>query len=264
MIVGRAALVAALASMVPAGLVGQEPVWRYTAGQLECALFQETVRTKVRGESGRAVIEDRAGRDGILAVAGRDSAGLVAIEAWFDSLAVWRETSAGRETPDPEGVVGGRFRGALDPGGVYRGSKTPFVPNELADVADLANTLDEFFPRLPLGTLAVGRTWTDSTGLTIRRVADVRRGGTRRLEWTWNRRQSDKSEVTDTLLVTVEQMIRETGSLIWSDRLGPLAWNRHLLITAKIPTTGGVRRSVTSTLTQDVTVARLVERERCR
>ncbi|MBM4187921.1 MAG: hypothetical protein FJ206_11505 [Gemmatimonadetes bacterium] len=264
MTLGRAAVLAALASFGPGQAASQEPQWRYLARHLECALFQETIRTKVRGESGGAIVEDRAGREAILAVTARDSSGDLAVEAWFDSLSVWRETSAGRETPDADGVLGGRYRGSLSPGGRYHGAKTPFIPADVADVADLSQTLSEFFPRLPGGRLTVGGTWRDSTGLEIRRPDADRRGGQSRLEWTWNRRRSDRAEVTDTLAVTVEQMIRETGDLVWSDRLGPLTWNRRLVITAKIPTTGGVRRSITSTIQQEISVVRLVEREPCR
>ena len=262
---GRAAAAAALLGWGPSRGVAQEPTFRYAASSLACAVFEESVRTRVRGESGSAVVEDRAGRDGVLSMVARDSAGTILIEAWFDSLAVWRVTSAGREAPETDGVVGGRYRGSLDPSGTYRARKTPFFPADIADVSDLAGFLEEFLPRLPGTGLDVGRTWADSIGLSIRRLPDLR-GRTpavRRLQWTSNRRQADTTEVTDSLAVTVDQMIRETGELTWSDRLGPLSWTRRLEITARIPPRGGVRRPMTSSLSQDVNVARRLELERC-
>jgi hypothetical protein len=265
MSLGRAAIVAALLGSATARAASQEPMPRYSSAALACAVFEESVRTKLRGESGSAAVEDRAGRDGVVAMSAHDTTGGLAIEVWFDSLAVWRQTGQGRETPDTEGVIGGRYRGLLEVAGRYHSRKVPFVPDELADVSDLAGFVAEFFPRLPAVALAVGQRWSDTSGLAIRRMADLRGRATpiQRYQWTWNRRQADVTTVTDSLSVTVDQTIRETGEMAWSAQLGPLSWNRRLEITARIPPKGGVRQSVTSNLSQDINVARRLEVEPC-
>jgi hypothetical protein len=223
------------------------------------------VRTRIRGESGTATVTDAAGRDGILVVRGRDSTGQgIAIEAWYDTLAVWRTTDTGRESPDVDAVVGGRYRGVLRPTGEYLGRTVPFLPDEVADVADLSLVMNEFFPVLPPVDLAIGKSWRDSTGLEIRRVPDRRDGGEtmRRFEWTGVRRLAQRTEF-DSLTVMVDQLIREKGALDWSPRLGPVAWTRHLLINASVPARGGVRRPMTSAIEQEISVSRRFDLESC-
>lgn len=239
---------------------------RYAEAQLACAGFIETVRTRIRGESGTAAVVDKAGRDGLLLVRARDSVGGLALEAWYDSLVVWRVTDTGRETPDAEGFLGGRYRGQLAATGAYRGRTVPFIPDEVADLADLSAVMEEFFPILPPVALAVGREWSDTTGRKVRRLADQRDGRetVRRFEWSDVRRSGKRADVADSLVVTVDQLIRERGEVRWSDAVGPLSWTRHLVINARIPATGGVRRAVTSTIDQDVTVVRRFDLEACR
>ena len=266
----RAALLGSTGSVlvVALGATRQTGAPRYRAEPLRCATFAETIRTRIRGESDGAVVADKAGRDGILMVRARDSSDGLAIEAWYDSLAVWRITDAGRESPDVEGLLGGRYRGRLLPTGRYLGRAVPFIPEDVADVADLAPVMDEFFPILPPAALAVGREWSagDSVGLKIRRLPDQRAGGevTQRYEWTGTRRVAAETAVAESLAVTVDQLIRERGEVQWSTGWGPLRWSRHLVINARIPTRGGVRRSVTSTIEQDVDVVRRVDLESCR
>ncbi len=268
---GRAALLAGWGAAIAATLGAgpdQSAGGRYRSAHLRCAGFAETVRTRIRGESGGATVADQAGRDGLLVVRARDSIDGLAIEAWYDSLAVWRATDTGRESPDVEGFLGGRYRGWLSLTGEYRGRAVPFVPEEVGDVADLSPVMKEFFPLLPPIDLAVGREWRDPTGLEIRRVADQRdvtgRETIRRYQWNGVRRVADRTEVTDSLAVTVDQLIRERGELQWSMAMGPLSWTRHLVITARIPARGGVRQTVTSMIEQDVTVVRRFDLEGCR
>jgi len=44
----------------------------------------------------------------------------LAVEAWYDTLAVYREGPEGRYTPETGGILGGRYSGVLDPEGDYR------------------------------------------------------------------------------------------------------------------------------------------------
>lgn len=264
LVAGWGAAIGATLGEVPPQLVAA----KYAAAHLACAEFAETVRTRIRGESGTATVVDKAGRDGLLVVRARDSTGGLAIDAWYHSLAVWRATDTGRESPDVEGLLGGRYRGLLRPTGEYRGRAIPFIPEDVGDVADLSPVMDEFFPMLPSIELTVGREWSDTTGLKIRRLTDQREEGgretVRRYQWNAVRRAANHTEVADSLSVTVDQLIRERGELRWSVLLGPLSWTRHLVINARIPARGGVRQPVTSTIEQDVSVVRRFDLESCR
>lgn len=240
--------------LVLVGWVSSAAAQTYRPSALACAVFQESVTTSIRGTSGSAEVADRGGRFGVLVLNARDSSGVMVLEAWYDSLDVWRETAAGRESPETDGVVGGRFRGVLQAAGTYRPVKVPFIPDELAEVADLAAVMDDFLPLLPPTPLAVGQQWSDTTGLSIRRLPDGAR--TQRYRWTATRRRGDRYAASDSLSVTLDQVIKETGELEWSPALGPLRWTRRINVSARIPATGGVKRPVRSAVEQTVTVTR--------
>ncbi len=237
-----------------AGWVSSAAAQTYRPAAFACSVFQESVTTSIRGTSGSAEVADRGGRFGLLVLNGRDSSGVMLLDAWYDSLEVWRETAAGREAPDTDGLVGGRFRGVLQPAGKYRSVKAPFIPNELADVADLASVMDDFLPLLPPAPLAAGQQWSDTAGFTIRRLPD--RGRTHHYRWTATRREGDRYAASDSLSVTLDQAIKETGELVWSPERGPESWTRQISVSARIPATGGVKRPVRSTVEQTVTVTR--------
>ncbi|MHB1329358.1 MAG: hypothetical protein ACYC2K_14265 [Gemmatimonadales bacterium] len=254
-------LTAVVATAAISGLTAQEQgAARYLEKHLSCAAFKESVRTVLRGESGAADVRSGAGREGVLLVAVRDSLGELALDAWYDSLEVWRDTESGRELPDLDGFIGGRYRGLLTPEGHYRPIRLPFVPAEVADVADLAPVLEDFLPRLPGRELRVGAQWSDS-GFTIRRDRDHRAGGEarHRYAWTATSRHGDRYPAADSLEVTVDQVVREEGHLLWSPTFGPLTWSRAIFITARIPATGGVKRSLRSTIEQRIEVVRLFD-----
>ena len=236
------------------GWVSSAAAQTYRPSAFACAVFQESVKTSIRGISGSAEVVDRGGRFGLLVLNGRDSSGVVVLAAWYDSLEVWRETGAGREAPETDGVVGGRFRGVLQPNGTYLPVKAPFIPDDLAEVADLAAVMDDFLPVLPAAPLAPGQQWSDTAGYTIHRLPDAAKA--QHYRWTSTRRRGDRYAATDSLAVTLDQLIKETGELAWSAERGPLSWTRQINISARIPATGGVKRSIRSTIDQTVTVAR--------
>src|SRR5688572_3504226 len=89
-------------------LLQADAVPRYTPSQFSCSAFQEVVSGDVRGEAGRTVRQERLGRSGILVVR-RAAADADSLEAWFDSLLVWREGPEGRTEPDTDGLLGGRW-----------------------------------------------------------------------------------------------------------------------------------------------------------
>jgi hypothetical protein len=193
----------------------------------------------------------------VLVVAARDSAAGLVIEGWYDSLEVWRESDGDREVPEVEGFLGGRYRGLVAADGRYQSLRQPFVPADLAEVADLGGAMADFLPRLPPVELPMGKSWADSAG-SIRRLADRRdpSGPLARYQWTAATRRGDRHPAADSLAVFLEQQIREEGELLWSDRLGPQSWTRRIMVTARIPATGGVRRSVRSIVDQTIDVVR--------
>jgi hypothetical protein len=239
-----------------------EPGPAYRPG---CYAFSEVIRTSIRSRSGTALVENRAGRDGIMVIeigGGRDS---LELAGWYDSLAVWRETSTGREVPEVEGFLGGRYRGRLSPDGRYTAAAVPFVPSEVQEVADLEPVMDDFLPRLPPADLEPGREWRDTSGLAIKRAPDLddKSGPIARYRWSWTRRITDQVETGDSVTVPLEQQVKEEGELRWSASWGPLGWTRHLAIGARVPVQGPIKRSVQSVVEQDITVVRRLSDPLC-
>jgi hypothetical protein len=206
---------------------------RYTEAGLACATFRETVATEIRTSVGTSVREERAGRAGLLMLRASAGDSGLGVLAWFDSLAVWREGPEGRSVPDTEGLLGGRWRGLLDPRGRYSARAVPFIPDDVAAVADLRGILEDFFPLLPDSALGHGATWR------------------------WSKQASDSTTaVEDTLAIPVHRQSTEEGSLVWSERIGPIRWEREIIVTARIPPGGPFSRGVVSVVKQVVRVER--------
>jgi hypothetical protein len=220
------------------GVAQGEPA-RYRAAQLECATFLEEVRGELTSTIGSTARVERVGRDGILRVRAAAGDSGIALTAWYDSLVVWRESPDGRLTPDTDGLVGGRWRGWLGPSGVYRATAVPFIPDEVAEVAELSHLLEDFFPLLP------------DSGL----------GG---LRHHWSRRSDSVSTaVVQDSALAVRRETEETGSLEWDPVRGPGRWERRVRVTARIPPGGPFRRGLVTGLVQTVRVTRLADPSSC-
>lgn len=224
---------AALLAVLPLASLQPAPA-RYSAAQFACATFLEEVRTEIRSTIGTVVREERAGRDGVLVLRAAGTDSLLDLTAWYDSLTVWREGPEGRVTPDAEGLLGGRWRGTLDPTGRYASRVVPFIPDEVAEIVELRTVLDDFLPLLPDGALADGA----------------------RYRWTRNSAADSTTVVQDTIAVPVRRESEEEGSLVWDQRQGPVRWERTLRLTARIPPGGPFRRGVVTVVTQRVRVVR--------
>jgi len=208
---------------------------RYAAEFLSCAAYRERIRTAIHSEAGAVTREETAGREGLLVVQGTAGAGgHVSIEAWYDSLSVWREGPEGRIVPDPEGLLGGRWRGALGADGAYAREAVPFVPDEVAEIADLRGVMDDFFPRLPGKPLRDGE----------------------RFEWTRSAPADTTTLSADTLSVPMRRETSERGSLVWDHERGPIRWERNLTIVVSIASGGRSARGARSTITQRIEVTR--------
>jgi hypothetical protein len=237
---------------------------RYRAAELECARFAERSRSEIVTSTDRSSGEGTSERLGVWQLRAHDSAGAVLLEGWYDSLAIRRHTAAGDLVPDTDGLIGGRYRGRLDPTGHYEPTARPFIPDEVAEVADLSAALDDLLPPLPPAPLRPGGTWQDA-GLTITRLADTLAQGRtlQRYSLEARRRASEATPRGDTVPVALAQAMTEQGSFLWDPALGLLAQRRKIEIETSIPAGGRIRAPVRSRIVQHIEVARLAPRS-CR
>jgi hypothetical protein len=248
--VARAVLVFLTVSVAP--LKAQAPA--YDGATLACGRFRESVRGALQGNLGGEARSERVGRDGVLEVRAVSAAGAVTLEAWYDSLSVYREGPEGRFEPEAAGMIGGRYRGRLEPHGGFEPVARPFVPDGVREVFDLSNLMHDFFPPLSTDPLRPGGEWKRVPGEMIWRLADstTSKGPIERYRWT------RRSEWTDTLrqegpAVPVLRREAEEGSLEWQRSVGPLAWKRIIRAEALLQSAAGGR----TTVTQEVTVQRV-------
>jgi hypothetical protein len=251
----RRATVLAAVALVAAGY--QDDNLRYTAATLDCSRWSESSRSQIEtftgGREGKATVT----RDGVLSIRARDSAGGVSVEGWYDSLSMRRSSGEDDQVPDTDGLIGGRYRGLLGPLGNYTTSARPFVPDEVAEVAELAGAFDDLFPTLPLRPLAPGGSWGDST-LRVRRLADTVVAGrrVRRFNLTSRRERRETLLHGDTVPVPVRQTISEQGEFTWSPG-GLEQRTRTILVETAIPRSRRIPQAVRSRVEQQVELERL-------
>jgi hypothetical protein len=243
-------------------LAGQSP--RYLASQLDCARFQETSRSEVRTETARAGVDATLERNGIWSFRARDTSGGVALEAWYDSLLLRRRSGGQEVTADTDGLIGGRYRGLLAPDGTYTEHARPFVPDEVAELADLSSSARDLFPPLPPHALAPGQSWTDST-LTITRLPDTAVTGRPMTHFRLRSRVESRETVPrgDTVPIPVRQTVEEEGDIYWSPASGLVRRLRAIAVEATVPSGGRVRQPVRSRVEQQVELTRLPARRPC-
>lgn len=251
-----------LLAPVPWSLAAQAPP-RYTAAPLSCAAFEESVRTEVRAQEGGVPYEERGDRFGRLVVLGVPDARGVRFTAWYDSLTVAHLGRAARLEPDTDGLIGGRWEGWLTPSGAVELAVRPFMPPELLAVSDLSDALADFFPPLPGSAMAPGTTWTDSLGLTMRRLADsaARSGAVARYRWTILSRSAPPL-AADTGL-RLRQEAEDEGQLAWLDEAGVLGWRRTVTVETQVsrgPRGPGTHRG---RVRQEISVRRITDPAAC-
>ncbi len=258
------ALVALVAPTPPRGAVAQAPAhppaeFQYTLEQLDCSAFREHSRARLYTQTGTRQRRETLTRDGIWHLRARGAPAGLAVEAWYDSLALSRESPEGTLAPDTDGLLGGRYRGTLTPGGRYAAAARPFIPDEVAEVAELSGAMDDLLPPLPPVALAVGQRWSDSTWLEIRRLPDSLAGGrvVRRLVLR-TRAETDQAMVRgDTTRVPARQITVEDGEVAWDAGRGLLRRVRRIVVETAVPAGGVVRLPLRSRLEQEVVLERL-------
>jgi hypothetical protein len=231
---------------------------RYSAAQLDCATFEEHSRARLVAETGGRRRRETLARNGLLRIRARQVGDSLAIEAWYDSLALSREGPDTTLVPDTGGLLGGRFRGTLSPWGRYTVTARPFVPDEVAEVADVGGTFDDLLPRLPPTGLAVGERWSDGAGLELRRLADSSAKGRaiRRFELRARSRSDTASIRGDTTRLPAVELSEEAGRVDWDADRGLLRRRRHIVIETSVPAGGPLKLPFRSRLELDGEIVR--------
>jgi hypothetical protein len=248
----------AAAEAVPA----QAPA--YSASQLHCARFAETSRSEIETETARGSVKATADRDGVWSFRARDSSGGVVLEAWYDSLSLRRRTAESEVSADTDGLIGGRYRGLLGPTGGYIDIARPFLPDEVAEIADLSGAARDLLPPLPPRLLGRGESWTNA-GLQLSRLPDTVVAGRSLLHFRLQARGETREIVPrgDTVPIPVRQTTLEQGEIFWSPKSGLVRRTRDITSEATIPSGDRVRQPVRSRVVQQVELTRLPSRPGC-
>ena len=236
----------------------QEWAVGYTASQLNCARFLEIGQSKILTEAGGRTRNQTSARRGRWQFRATASNADVALEGWLDSLVLSRSSPETTINPDTDGLLGGRYRGTLSRTGVYTSKVRPFVPDEVAELADMGGALDDFFPALPWRALKPGEEWTDSIGLTIRRLPDSALSGVPLFRFALESRKESRVAPTpaDTLPLKLHQTSDERGEFVWHPLLGLLRRDRRIVVETTVPPSRTVRQAVRSKVEQRITVVR--------
>jgi len=225
----RSALVLALLIGVPGGDDQEQISWISPPPGAACGTWRERVTTTLRSQLGVRDRLEEVRREGVLQVRTSPDTGGALLEAWYDSLALRRSSPEGTLIPETDGFLGGRYGGVLTAEGRYRRSEVPFVPGPVSEVTDLQGTLDDFFPRLPSRSLAVGEL-DRQEDMALERLSDS--AGLARLRWS--RTGGPDTVVADSGQVRAIQEVREIGALTWHRTTGPVGWTRSLTIDADV------------------------------
>lgn len=237
----------------------QDWVVAYAPQQLQCARYLEDGKSSIQTETDGRIRNQTSERRGYWQFrASRSDAG-IALEAWLDSLTLTRRSPELTLSPDTDGLLGGRYRGVLSRTGAYRSEVQPFIPDEVAEVAGMGTALDDFFPPLPPLPLEVGKSWTDSAGLTIRRLRDSSLSGLPLFRFELHRKAETRVSAAtrgDSLAVPHRQVSEESGSFVWHPTLGILRRDRRIVVQTAVLVSRTVRRPIRSRLEQRVVVHR--------
>jgi hypothetical protein len=245
--------------VVGAGLTQTAAPPAYHPAQLDCAAYRQTLSSDIRLEGARERSRETSGRDGVIHLRATPRDTLIALEAWFDTLEVWREGHGERLAPETDGVIGGRFTGLLTRQGGLTVTDRPFIPDEVAQVAEINGALEDLLPPLPRVALTPGTGWKDGFGTVITRLADGRHAG-RGVERYRLIRRTSRSELRllpDSSEVRATRVEDESGTIFWSVELGLVRWERSITVDVGVPRGGVVQSPFRTRIVQQVTVERV-------
>jgi hypothetical protein len=254
-----------VAAVLAAGVARGAGAQQYRAMQLDCARFLETARSEIETESAGRMGHSRAEREGRWSFRARDSAGAIALEGWYDTLALRHGSGDTLTAPDTDGIIGGRYRGLLHPTGEYQRLAAPFVPDEVAEAADAAAALDDLFPHLPAAALAPGTRSTDGAGLEVERLPDSTAGRSTLQRYIVRRRTVSRETVPrgDTVPVPLKQITTDEARVLWHGSVGLAKVERETTVEVSIPSGGRIRAAVRSRIVQRARLVRLPRAQSC-
>jgi hypothetical protein len=142
---------------------------------------------------------------------------------------------------------------------VFVETDRPFVPDDIAQVADVGDALAELFPALSPISLAPGAAWKNDSGMVISRSPDGRSAGGQVERYRLIRRASQVESrlLSDSTEVSATRRESETGVYEWSVELGPVRWEREITVDVEVPAGGPVRQPFRTRIVQQVTIQRL-------
>ena len=231
----------------------------YRAEQFDSARFRHIVQTDIQTAIAGRERRERIAVGGVLILrAGPHTGADIRLEAWYDSLHVRRSGPEGTVEPDTDGLLGGRYRGALAPQGRYAVEARPFVPDGVAEAVDLSGTMEDFLPLLPPRPLGIEERWDGGAAFEVRRLSDSVAGDTLLRFEVWRTRTADAVTPSgDTAAIPATQTTREEERFTWHPRLGLLRRTRVITVETDIPGGGTVPQPVRSRVAQRVVIERL-------
>jgi hypothetical protein len=231
---------------------------QYNSAQLNCARFLEKADSDIQTQSGGRIQKQTAGRRGVWQFRATPARDGLSLEGWLDTLSVWRQSRDVTLRPDTDGLLGGRYRARISWAGRYTSQARPFVPDEVAEVAGMGTVLDDFFPPLPARRLRPGQAWTDSAGVTVRRMADSGMSGVPlyRFELEIQRESTSTPVPKDTTSLRLRQVSREHGTFVWHPSVGLIRRDRQIVVETSVPAGRIIRQPVRSRIDQRITVER--------
>ncbi|HWA15001.1 MAG TPA: hypothetical protein VG817_01110 [Gemmatimonadales bacterium] len=245
--------------LLPPAIEAQAP--RYLALQLDRACFRVDAQASILTVAGKERSRESTGKHGILTVRGTaipgDSA--LRLEAWFDSLSLFREGDGERLEPDTDGLIGGRFIALLSPSGFATTVDLPYFPDDVAQVGDLSTALTSLLPQLPAVPLSNGAGWRDDLGTVITRLGDITLGAQRLQRYRLSRKSTRPVQqlLPDSSVVTANRTESEDGTFFWSAERGVVRWERDLNDELTVEKGGVVKQPFRTAVEQRVTVERL-------
>lgn len=210
-----------------AGLAQAAPT--YQAAQLSCVAFDVRVHTAVTTDLQGRRREESLRRTGRLVVQGSASDSGLMLEAWWDTLRLWRRADGGTFEPETEGLLGGRYRGELRRDGVFLRTETPWIPDDVAEVSDVGSALDDLFPPLPAVAMRRGDKTEDPAANKFTRLADSARVARYRIISA----TSADYPADSTRPFAVKETEASDGILAWGND-GLLRWDRTVVAETRV------------------------------
>lgn len=228
------------------GLVGAALAPGYPVRALDGARFTEEVRTEAITRLEGSAHRRSLAREVHFGISLRGDT----VVASADSVMLTELSDGHSRTLDTDGFVGGRYRLLLDSTGMATILERPFIPDDLAEVSDVARAMDDFFPPLP-PAMAPGSTSSSGDGKEWRRLSDS--SGNQRFRWNDQHSTEGPQSVADSVPALVTEASHEESALVWSSTRGPLAWTRRI---ASEVTTRLRGRTIRASVMQRIAVRR--------